>query len=150
MSRFVRLPCRPKLREPPPRASSEALADVQRSFYIWLDLSPLPPPLNIGATFFEELLKEKVIVVIGLGFDINPNSRRNLHDSPCAHFVRISFGPTMEECVRGMDGIQRVVDKAHQLHKRDGHLLNGMGRGYAKSHPGSRSKGTLESSGAGS
>ena len=29
---------------------------------IWLDLSQLPSPLNSGLVFFEELLKEKVIV----------------------------------------------------------------------------------------
>ncbi|KAK4702903.1 hypothetical protein P7C70_g3319, partial [Phenoliferia sp. Uapishka_3] len=32
------------------------------TFYIWLDLSQLPSPLNSGLVFFEELLKEKVIV----------------------------------------------------------------------------------------
>lgn len=35
------------------------------TFYIWLDLSPLEPPLNNGLTFFEELLKEKAICVPG-------------------------------------------------------------------------------------
>jgi aspartate/methionine/tyrosine aminotransferase len=30
------------------------------TFYIWLDLSALPAPLNIGLHFFEECLKEKV------------------------------------------------------------------------------------------
>lgn len=49
----------------PPRAT----------FYIWLDLSPLPAPLNNGLTFFEELLKEKVICVPGLFFDVNPAKR---------------------------------------------------------------------------
>jgi len=35
------------------------------TFYIWLDLADLPEPLNNGLTFFEELLKEKTIVVPG-------------------------------------------------------------------------------------
>jgi aspartate/methionine/tyrosine aminotransferase len=30
------------------------------TFYFWLDLSPLPEPINSGLQFFEELLKEKV------------------------------------------------------------------------------------------
>lgn len=30
------------------------------TFYIWLDLSHLPEPINIGLSFFEECLKEKV------------------------------------------------------------------------------------------
>lgn len=45
------------------------------TFYIWVDLSPLPEPLNNGLTFFEELLKEKVICVPGLFFDVNPAKR---------------------------------------------------------------------------
>lgn len=30
------------------------------TFYVWLDLSQLPEPINIGLHFFEECLKEKV------------------------------------------------------------------------------------------
>lgn len=33
------------------------------TFYVWLDLGCLPQPLNHGMIFFEEALKEKVIVV---------------------------------------------------------------------------------------
>lgn len=36
------------------------------TFYIWLDLAKLPSPLDSGLVFFEELLKEKVIVVPGV------------------------------------------------------------------------------------
>lgn len=39
------------------------------TFYIWLDLSTLPSPLNSGLVFFEEALKEKTIVVPGLFFE---------------------------------------------------------------------------------
>lgn len=53
------------------------------TFYCWLDLKKLPEPLNNGMTFFEECLKEKVIVVPGIFFDINPSHRRNLVSSPC-------------------------------------------------------------------
>lgn len=45
------------------------------TFYVWLDLSSLPSPLDSGLVFFEELLKEKVIVVPGLFFDLNPSHR---------------------------------------------------------------------------
>lgn len=38
------------------------------TFYLWLDLSKLPSPLNSGLVFFEECLKEKVILVLGLSF----------------------------------------------------------------------------------
>ena len=74
------------------------------TFYIWLDLSALPPPLNNGLTFFEELLKEKTIVVPGIFFDINPAHRRNLFHSPCHAFVRLSFGPPVEDLDRGALG----------------------------------------------
>ncbi|ORX59622.1 aminotransferase [Hesseltinella vesiculosa] len=89
-----------KIKEPP-----------QATFYMWLDLSCLPSPINIGLNFFEECLKEKTIVVPGLFFDVNPSHRRELFDSPCHHFVRLSFGPPLEELKKGLDGIDRVVKK---------------------------------------
>ncbi|ORY96846.1 pyridoxal phosphate-dependent transferase [Syncephalastrum racemosum] len=83
----------------------------QATFYIWLDLCALPSPIDIGLQFFEECLKEKVIVVPGIFFDVNPAHRRELFESPCHHFVRLSFGPPMEELKKGLDGIERVVKK---------------------------------------
>ncbi|WVR06296.1 hypothetical protein IAU60_003326 [Kwoniella sp. DSM 27419] len=91
----------------------------QATFYIWLDLKKLEAPLNNGLTFFEELLKEKTICVPGIFFDINPSSRRNLFHSPCHHFVRLSFGPKMDELDRGLDAIERLLKK----HKETPHLL---------------------------
>ncbi|KAI9321812.1 aminotransferase [Dichotomocladium elegans] len=85
--------------------------EPQATFYIWLDLSNLPPPINIGLNFFEECLREKVIVVPGIFFDVNPANRRELFESPCHHFVRLSFGPPMEELAKGLDAIERVVNK---------------------------------------
>jgi hypothetical protein len=55
--------------------------------------------------------------VPGIFFDLNPAKRRDLFDSPCHHFVRISYGPKMDVLVKGMDGIERVVKKAR------GHLF---------------------------
>jgi aspartate/methionine/tyrosine aminotransferase len=90
------------------------------TFYIWLDLTTLEPPLpedsaldiSNGLGFFDALLKEKVIVVPGIFFDLNPAKRRDLFDSPCHHFVRISYGPKMDVLKLGMDGIERVVKTA--------------------------------------
>ncbi|KAF9013940.1 pyridoxal phosphate-dependent transferase [Cyathus striatus] len=84
------------------------------TFYIWLNLEKLPEPLNNGLTFFEELLKEKTIVIPGIFFDVNPSHRRNLFNSPCHHFVRISFGPPLEDLDRGLDAIGRVLQKARK------------------------------------
>ncbi|KAH9452558.1 hypothetical protein MJO28_008531 [Puccinia striiformis f. sp. tritici] len=100
------------------------------TFYIWLDLSDLPPPLNSGLVFFEELLKQKVIVVPGIFFDINPSHRRNLFCSPCHHFVRLSFGPPLPQLEKGLDGIEQVLRKAHEHLETDGHLLE-MGKNLA-------------------
>jgi aspartate/methionine/tyrosine aminotransferase len=56
---------------------------------------PKDSPIDIsnGLAFFDALLQEKVIVVPGIFFDLNPAKRRDLFDSPCHHFVRISYGP---------------------------------------------------------
>ncbi|KAI9890321.1 MAG: hypothetical protein M1814_004231 [Vezdaea aestivalis] len=81
------------------------------TFYIWLDLSGLPDAISDGLSFFEECLKEKVIVVVGIHFDLNPSRRRDLFDSPCHHFVRLSYGPKMEVLKKGLDAIERVVKK---------------------------------------
>ncbi|RUS21376.1 pyridoxal phosphate-dependent transferase [Endogone sp. FLAS-F59071] len=69
------------------------------TFYIWLDLKDLQEPIDVGLTFFEECLKEK------------PSHRRELFESPCHHFVRLSFGPPLDELKRGLEGIERVVKK---------------------------------------
>ncbi|EIN07107.1 aminotransferase [Punctularia strigosozonata HHB-11173 SS5] len=84
----------------------------QATFYIWLDLEDLPEPLNNGLSFFEELLKEKTIVIPGIFFDINPSHRRNLFRSSCHHFVRLSFGPPLEDLDKGLDAIERIIKKA--------------------------------------
>ena len=50
-------------------------------------VSCLPATISDGLNFFEACLKEKVIVVPGIFFDLNPARRRDLFDSPCHHFV---------------------------------------------------------------
>ncbi|KAK0535924.1 hypothetical protein OC834_000889 [Tilletia horrida] len=98
------------------------------TFYIWLDLSTLPAPLSSGLVFHEELLREKCIVTPGIFFDVNPQHRRNIVDSPCEKFVRISCGPPLEELDRGMDAIERVLKKS-----RDHGARSAMGRNYRRS-----------------
>jgi aspartate/methionine/tyrosine aminotransferase len=97
------------------------------TFYIWLNLENLPDPLNNGLTFFEELLKEQTIVIPGIFFDINPSHRRNLFHSPCHHFVRLSFGPPLQDLDKGLDAIARVLKKAKQTEMRE------IGHSYKKS-----------------
>ncbi|KAK5142838.1 hypothetical protein LTR04_002092 [Oleoguttula sp. CCFEE 6159] len=81
------------------------------TFYLWLNLECLPEEINDGLNFFQACLEEKVIVVPGIFFDLNPSKRRDLFDSPCHHFVRLSYGPRMEVLEMGLDGIERVVAK---------------------------------------
>lgn len=84
------------------------------TFYIWLDLSAMKSKkINTALGFFQECLREKVITVPGIFFDLNPLARREIHDSPMFHFVRLSYGPNMATLERAMDGIERVV-RAHE------------------------------------
>lgn len=81
------------------------------TFYMWVNLADLPPPINNGLIFFEECIKEKVIVVPGIFFDVNPGKRRDLFNSPCQSYVRLSFGPDMDQIKKGLDAIERVIKK---------------------------------------
>lgn len=92
--------------------------------------------ISFHQTFFEELLKEQTIVIPGIFFDINPSHRRNLFNSPCHHFVRLSFGPPLEDLNKGMsievvehlcylinhlglDAIDRVLKRAKKAGMKD-------------------------------
>ena len=79
------------------------------AFYVWANLSKLPPPLDDGMNFFRECLKEKVIVVPGVFFDVNPGNRRSL--MRFKNYCRISFGPEIEKLELGLGGIERVIAK---------------------------------------
>jgi aspartate/methionine/tyrosine aminotransferase len=81
------------------------------TFYLWLDLEQLPEAINDGLNFFQACLREKVIVVPGIFFDLNPSRRRDLFDSTCHHFIRLSYGPVMSTLKTGLDGIERILKK---------------------------------------
>jgi aspartate/methionine/tyrosine aminotransferase len=84
-------------------------ASPSGAFYIWANLSKLPVPLDDGMGFFRECLKEKVIVVPGVFFDVNPGNRRSL--MRFKNYCRISFGPEMEKLELGLAAIGRVIAK---------------------------------------
>ncbi len=79
----------------------------QGAFYVWANLSQLPAPLNDGMAFFEAGLKEKVITVPGIFFDVNPEKRRA--SARYSQYCRISFGPDMASIKQGLDAIEAVI-----------------------------------------
>lgn len=81
----------------------------QGGFYCWGDLRRLPDHLNTGMKLFRAALDEKVIVVPGEFFDINPGRRRPDRPGRFEHFVRFSFGPHDGVLERGLEGLGRLL-----------------------------------------
>ena len=79
------------------------------TFYFWANLARLPEPLNNGLHFFQEGLKEKVITVPGVFFDVNPDQRRSHRHYET--YSRISFGAELEKLEIGLNGLERVIAK---------------------------------------
>ena len=82
-------------------------AEPAGAFYVWANLSQLPKPLDDGMNFFREGLKEKVIIVPGVFFDVNPGNRRS--HGRYSNYCRISFGPEMKRIETGLDALERVI-----------------------------------------
>ncbi|RME74854.1 MAG: pyridoxal phosphate-dependent aminotransferase [Planctomycetota bacterium] len=79
------------------------------TFYCWVSVDALPPPLDTGFGFFRRCLERKVITVPGLFFDVNPGKRRPSQLSHFGNHMRISFGPAREELARGLDAIETLI-----------------------------------------
>lgn len=84
-------------------------AEPAGTFYVWANLAQLPTPIDDGMSFFREGLKEKVITIPGIFFDVNPD-RRRFH-ARYEHYARISFGPEMEKLERGLDALEKMIKK---------------------------------------
>lgn len=85
--------------------------DPAGTFYCWADISALPEGLNDGMAFFKAALKEKVIVVPGEFFDINPGKRRSGRPSRFRQYVRFSYGPEENFVAEGVRRILAMVGK---------------------------------------
>ncbi|MFN8896922.1 MAG: pyridoxal phosphate-dependent aminotransferase, partial [Pseudomonadota bacterium] len=59
--------------------------------------------------FFEAALRERVITVPGLFFDINPGKRRANHTSRFTQYMRFSFGPDEIAVGEAVTRLQRIV-----------------------------------------
>lgn len=81
------------------------------TFYLWLNLSHLPGKLSNCLGFFHECLHEKVIVVPGFFFLINPQNLAHMEEIIWYNYVRISYGPELHHLENGMDGIERILDR---------------------------------------
>ena len=80
-------------------------------FYVWANVSSLPAPLNDGEVFFEAALRERVITVPGIFFDINPGKRRADHTSRFRQYMRFSFGPDEAAVSAAVQRIQAMVQR---------------------------------------
>jgi N-succinyldiaminopimelate aminotransferase len=82
------------------------------TFYAWGNVAELPPPLNEGMSFFRAALAEKIIIVPGEFFDVNPGKRRAGSRSRFRNHVRFSFGPGRPTLERALDRLERLVAAA--------------------------------------
>jgi len=86
--------------------------DPEATFYCWGDISGLPEGMNEGMAFLKAALEQKVVVVPGEFFDVNPGKRRAGRPSRFRQYVRFSFGPELNTVKTGVERIQRMVKAA--------------------------------------
>jgi N-succinyldiaminopimelate aminotransferase len=79
------------------------------TFYVWGSVDQLPPPMNDGMGLFRAGLEEKIIVVPGEFFDVNPGKRRQGRASRFKSHVRFSFGPPMGTLERAIERLEKMV-----------------------------------------
>jgi aspartate/methionine/tyrosine aminotransferase len=79
------------------------------TFYVWGSVEQFEPPLNDGMGFFRAALEQKIIVVPGEFFDVNPGKRRHGRASRFKSYVRFSFGPAMDVLERAIERMERML-----------------------------------------
>jgi aspartate/methionine/tyrosine aminotransferase len=82
------------------------------TFYVWGNLEGLPPPLDTGDGLFRAALAEKVIVVPGAFFDVDPGQRRVGRSSRFRHHARFSFGPSESVLSTALGRLRDLVGRA--------------------------------------
>jgi hypothetical protein len=82
------------------------------TFYAWGSVAELPDGLSDGMSFFRAALDQKVIVVPGEFFDVNPGKRRAHRASRFKSHVRFSFGPSEDVLERALARLGGLVDRA--------------------------------------
>jgi aspartate/methionine/tyrosine aminotransferase len=81
------------------------------TFYVWGSLEQLPAPYSDGMSFFRAALEQKIIVVPGEFFDVNPGKRRAGRASRFKSYVRFSFGPSMATLERAVERFGRMLGR---------------------------------------
>jgi N-succinyldiaminopimelate aminotransferase len=84
----------------------------QGGFYVWGSVEGLPPGLDTGMQLFTRALEEKLILVPGAFFDINPGHRRNSRASRFDSHLRFSFGPALPVLETAMERLGRLIKSA--------------------------------------
>jgi aspartate/methionine/tyrosine aminotransferase len=82
------------------------------TFYAWGNLQGLPPPLDTGDGLFRAALGEKVIVVPGAFFDVDPGQRRVGRSSRFRNHARFSFGPSESVVTTALARLRDLVGRA--------------------------------------
>ena len=85
--------------------------DPEGTFYCFASLENLPTSLQDGMDFFKKALEKNVITVPGVFFDVNPGHRRNNKASRLRHFVRLSFGPSMDSIQLGLKRLAELIEE---------------------------------------
>ena len=78
------------------------------TFYVWGDISSLPAPYNDAEALFQAGLQQKVMVVPGRFFDVNPGAQRG-PDSSYGHWMRFSYGPPEANMRMGFARLQAIL-----------------------------------------
>jgi aspartate/methionine/tyrosine aminotransferase len=84
--------------------------EPEGTFYVWGNLSRLPPSLRTGDQLFRKALEHKVITVPGQFFDVDPGQRRIGRPSRFAHHARFSFGPSEDVIDTALARLRALVE----------------------------------------
>jgi aspartate/methionine/tyrosine aminotransferase len=71
-------------------------------------LANLPEPIRTGEGFMRQAFKNRVLVVPGVFFDVNPGKART-GPSPLEQFARFSFGPPLDNLEAGLNRLGEMV-----------------------------------------
>jgi hypothetical protein len=86
------------------------LSGNDATFYLWGNVAGLPANLNDGERLFRAALDEKVMLVPGAYFDVNPGKARKA-PSRLKPWVRFSFGPPEDNLASGLARLTSLVER---------------------------------------